>query len=56
MDELSKELLQVRHRLQATEEEQRGKEEEAAMVPFKHVLYLNNTSSSSLSPPHPRLA
>lgn len=32
MDELTKDLLQTRHRLQATEDEMRGKEEEAAMV------------------------
>uniref|UniRef100_A0A668AI82 RAB GTPase activating protein 1-like 2 n=1 Tax=Myripristis murdjan TaxID=586833 RepID=A0A668AI82_9TELE len=32
VDELTKELLQTRHRLQATEEEKRGKEEEAAML------------------------
>lgn len=32
VDELSKELQRVRHRLQATEEEKRGKEEEANMV------------------------
>nr|XP_046269190.1 rab GTPase-activating protein 1-like isoform X2 [Scatophagus argus] len=36
VDELSKELVHVRHRLQATEEEKRGKEEEAAML--KDVL------------------
>lgn len=34
MDELTKDLLQSRHRLQATEEEMRGKEEETAMVRF----------------------
>ncbi|XP_029350463.1 rab GTPase-activating protein 1-like isoform X2 [Echeneis naucrates] len=32
VDELTKDLLQTRHRLQATEEEKRGKEEEAAML------------------------
>ncbi|XP_070776741.1 rab GTPase-activating protein 1-like isoform X2 [Enoplosus armatus] len=32
VDELSKDLLQTRHRLQSTEEEKRGKEEEAAML------------------------
>ena len=32
MDELTKDLLQSRHQLQATEEEMRGKEEETAMV------------------------
>lgn len=32
MDELSKEVQRVSHRLQATEEEKRGKEEEAQMV------------------------
>lgn len=32
MDELTKDLLQTQHRLQATEDEIRGKEEEAAMV------------------------
>ncbi|KAI3367566.1 hypothetical protein L3Q82_026421, partial [Scortum barcoo] len=32
VDELTKELLKHRHRLQATEEEKRGKEEEAAML------------------------
>ncbi|CAG10335.1 unnamed protein product, partial [Tetraodon nigroviridis] len=32
VDELSKELQRVRHRLQATEEEKRGKEEEAHML------------------------
>ncbi|KAM3595306.1 uncharacterized protein V6R79_021402 [Siganus canaliculatus] len=32
VDELTKDLLQVRHRLQATEEEKRGKEEETAML------------------------
>lgn len=32
MDELTKDLLQTRRRLHATEEEKRGKEEEAAMV------------------------
>uniref|UniRef100_A0A8D0AVN2 RAB GTPase activating protein 1-like 2 n=1 Tax=Sander lucioperca TaxID=283035 RepID=A0A8D0AVN2_SANLU len=31
VDELTKELFQTRHRLQATEEEKRGKEEEAAV-------------------------
>ncbi|KAM9341047.1 rab GTPase-activating protein 1-like [Symphorus nematophorus] len=36
VDELTKDLLQTRHRLQATEEEKRGKEEEAAML--KEVL------------------
>lgn len=35
VDELSKELLQARHRVQATEEEKRGKEEEATMVLFQ---------------------
>lgn len=34
MDELTKDLLQSRHRLQVTEEEMRGKEEETAMVRF----------------------
>lgn len=34
MDELTKDLLKNRHRLQATEEEKRGKEEEAAIVRF----------------------
>uniref|UniRef100_A0A4W6E4R1 RAB GTPase activating protein 1-like 2 n=1 Tax=Lates calcarifer TaxID=8187 RepID=A0A4W6E4R1_LATCA len=32
VDELTKDLLQTRHQLQATEEEKRGKEEEAAML------------------------
>lgn len=32
MDELTEDLLHSRHRLRATEEEKRGKEEEAAMV------------------------
>ncbi|XP_051806399.1 rab GTPase-activating protein 1-like [Acanthochromis polyacanthus] len=32
VDELTKDLLQTRHRLQATEEEKRGKEEETAML------------------------
>uniref|UniRef100_UPI0037E72350 rab GTPase-activating protein 1-like n=1 Tax=Semicossyphus pulcher TaxID=241346 RepID=UPI0037E72350 len=32
VDELGKDLLQTRHQLQATEEEKRGKEEEAAML------------------------
>ncbi|XP_028251520.1 rab GTPase-activating protein 1-like [Parambassis ranga] len=32
VDELTKELLQTRHQLQATEDEKRGKEEEAAML------------------------
>ncbi|XP_071354925.1 rab GTPase-activating protein 1-like [Trachinotus anak] len=32
VDELTKDLLQTRHRLQATEEEKSGKEEEAAML------------------------
>ncbi|XP_056248727.1 rab GTPase-activating protein 1-like [Seriola aureovittata] len=32
VDELTKDLLQTRHRLQATEEEKRGMEEEAAML------------------------
>lgn len=32
VDELSKEVQRVRRRLQATEEEKRGKEEEAQMV------------------------
>ncbi|KAG8013252.1 Rab GTPase-activating protein 1-like [Nibea albiflora] len=36
VDELTKDLLHSRHRLQATEEEKRGKEEEAAML--KEVL------------------
>ena len=35
VDELTKDLLFTRHRLQATEEEKRGKEEEAAMVRVK---------------------
>lgn len=37
VDELSKDLLQIRHRLQETEEEKRGKEEEAAMVNLSRV-------------------
>uniref|UniRef100_A0A3Q3WR41 Uncharacterized protein n=1 Tax=Mola mola TaxID=94237 RepID=A0A3Q3WR41_MOLML len=36
VDELTEELLHISHRLQATEEEKRGKEEEAAML--KQVL------------------
>lgn len=32
VDELTEDLLQTRHRLQATEDEKRGKEEEAAML------------------------
>lgn len=32
VDELTKDLLQTRHQLQATEEEKRRKEEETAMV------------------------
>uniref|UniRef100_A0A3B3U3S3 Rab GTPase-activating protein 1-like, isoform 10 n=1 Tax=Poecilia latipinna TaxID=48699 RepID=A0A3B3U3S3_9TELE len=32
VDELTKELLKIQHRLQATEDEKRGKEEEAAML------------------------
>ncbi|KAM6912370.1 rab GTPase-activating protein 1-like [Xenentodon cancila] len=32
VDEITKDLLQTRHRLQATEDEKRGKEEEAAML------------------------
>ena len=38
VDELTKDLFQTRHHLQATEEEKRGKEEEAAVVRF--VIYL----------------
>lgn len=41
VDELSKDLSQIRHRLQATEEEKRGKEEEAAMVHFMTLLQLS---------------
>lgn len=35
VDELTKDLLQTRRRLQATEDEKRGSEEEAAMVTIK---------------------
>lgn len=38
VDELSKELLQARHRVQATEEEKRGKEEEATMVQISSTV------------------
>lgn len=47
VDELTKDLLQSRHRLQATEEEMRGKEEEAAMVRFTvspHTDFLTHHS------------
>lgn len=40
VDELTKDLLQTRHQLQATEEEKRGKEEEAAMVRAKIFMCL----------------
>lgn len=47
VDELSKDLLQIRHRLQATEEEKRGKDEEAVLVNFSCVIMaLYNTSPS----------
>lgn len=35
VDELARDLLLTRHRVQATEEEKRGKEEEAEMVRVK---------------------
>lgn len=39
VDELTEELLQTRHRLQATEEEKRGKEEEAVMARTSISIY-----------------
>lgn len=46
MDELSKEVQRLRHRLQATEEEKRGKEEEAHMVHFSVLKWRGNVSPS----------
>lgn len=42
MDELTKDLMETRQQLQITEEEKRGKEEEAAMVRFKLFMLPNN--------------
>lgn len=46
MDELSKEVQRVRHRLQATEEEKRGKEEEAQMVRVPVLGWRDSVSPS----------
>lgn len=42
VDELTKDLLRTRHKLHAAEEEKRGKEEEATMVPVKAKYLMNH--------------
>ena len=46
VDELTEDLLHTRHRLLATEEEKRVKEEEAAMVTIKMLLLAPYSKSS----------
>lgn len=49
VDQLTKDLLQTRHQLQASEEEKRGKEEEAAMVRFVIFIVSMMTFNTSQS-------
>lgn len=44
VDQLTRDLLKIQHRLQATEDEKRGKEEEAAMVMGFIYLFFKKVS------------